>query len=104
MNIYALITTYNRPEILVERAFNSVLNQTQKPHNVVLVDNSTTGKIKKMNKENFSFAFPDGIYLENRGSPSASGTWNTGLEWIKTEWKGLERNGLEWIEVEWNRL
>jgi glycosyltransferase involved in cell wall biosynthesis len=102
LNIYALITTYNRPDILVERAFNSVLNQTQKHHKVVLVDNSTTAVTKKTNKENFASAFPEGVYLENRGSPSASGTWNTGLDWIKTNdpdaWVAIIDDDDEWLE------
>ena len=102
MNIYVLITTFNRPELLVTRAFNSVLNQSQKPHKVVLVDNSTSAMTKKTNKENFTLAFPEGTYLENQGSPGASGTWNTGLNWIQSNdpdaWVAVIDDDDEWFE------
>ena len=102
MNIYVLITTFNRPELLVSRAFNSVLNQSQKPYKVVLVDNSTSAMTKKTNKENFRFAFPEGAYLENQGSPGASGTWNTGLNWIQSNdpdaWVAVIDDDDEWFE------
>jgi glycosyltransferase involved in cell wall biosynthesis len=102
LNIYVLITTFNRPEILVERAFDSVLKQTQIPHKVVLVDNSTSAMTKMRNKENFTFAFPEGIYLENQGSPNASGTWNTGLDWVQSNdpdaWVAIIDDDDEWFE------
>ena len=102
MNIYALITTFNRPELLVGRAFNSVVSQSQKPHKVVLVDNSTSALTKKTNKENFKLAFPEGTYLENQGSPGASGTWNTGLDWIQSDdpdaWVAVIDDDDEWFE------
>ena len=102
MNIYALITTFNRPELLVSRAFNSVVSQSQKPHKVVLVDNSTSALTKKTNKENFKLAFPEGTYLENKGSPGASGTWNTGLDWIQSDdpdaWVAVIDDDDEWFE------
>ena len=69
---------------------------------MVLVDNSTSALTKKTNKENFKLAFPEGTYLENQGSPGASGTWNTGLDWIQSDdpdaWVAVIDDDDEWFE------
>jgi|GEM_PF-717758 len=100
--IVALITTYNRPELLKTRAMNSVKSQSLQPNVVVLVDNSDEKAILETNKQNFQHLFPNGIYLKNGGFPSAAGTWNFGLEYIDgnypDSWTAILDDDDEWLE------
>lgn len=100
--IVALITTYNRPLLLKSRALPSVKRQTLSPDVVLLVDNSDDKSISEKNKENFVDIFPDGIYLKNKGFPSAAGTWNYGLDYIAknypNSWTAILDDDDEWLD------
>lgn len=80
--IIVLVTTYNRPDLLEQRALKSISTQTEGYDAVVLVDNSDSEVTKKKNREIFEEMFCDGIYLINERTPGAAGTWNHGLNWI----------------------
>ncbi|MDG1550552.1 MAG: glycosyltransferase, partial [Candidatus Poseidoniaceae archaeon] len=100
--IVALITTYNRPELLKIRALNSVKYQSLQPNQVILIDNSDEKTILETNKQNFQELFPNGIYLKNGGFPSAAGTWNFGLKYIHenypNSWTAILDDDDEWLE------
>ena len=100
--IIALITTFNRPELLRSRALHSVKEQTLCPDAIVLVDNSEDKSTQRRNKQNFHDIFPKGIYLENDGHPSAAGTWNCGLDYIArnypNSWTAILDDDDEWLE------
>lgn len=83
LSIVVLITTFNRPELLDERALESVYNQSLHPKQIVVVDNSDSERTRALNRNLFLNRFPDGEYQVNNGPPSAAGTWNQGLHWIQ---------------------
>ena len=80
--IIVLVTTYNRPDLLEQRALKSISTQTERYDAVVLVDNSDSEVTKKKNREIFERVICDGVYLINERTPGAAGTWNHGLNWI----------------------
>jgi len=81
--VVVLITTFNRPQLLDERALKSVDEQSYSCEQVILIDNSDSEKTRTMNRNLFLNRFPDGEYQVNIGHPSAAGTWNQGLHWIQ---------------------
>lgn len=87
-----LITTHNRSELLKNRSFNSVLNQTKQPDYVLICDDSTAD-VAYQNflfvselKKRFEIGLtpkPELVYLPNKRTPGLSGNTNTGLMWLK---------------------
>ena len=79
--IAALIATYNRPELLAQRALRSIHLQTRPPDILIVVDDSYSD-VRPMNQTvvtNFSAEYPQTLYLENARTPGACGAWNTAL-------------------------
>ena len=79
--IAAIIATYNRPELLEQRALMSVSLQTRPPDILMVVDDSSSD-VRPMNRAvvtGFSAEHPRTIYLENARTPGACGAWNTAL-------------------------
>jgi glycosyltransferase involved in cell wall biosynthesis len=92
--ISVIITTYNR-ENLVLRALKSVLNQTFKYFEVLLVDDGSTDNthqaIKEIQKEDKRVVY---IYQENKGWPSAL---NTGLSNTQGRYIAFLDSDDEWL-------
>ena len=79
--IAAIIATYNRPELLAQRALKSISLQTRPPDILIVVDDSSSD-VRPMNQAvvtGFSEEHPQTIYLENARTPGACGAWNTAL-------------------------
>lgn len=81
--VVVLVTTHNRPELLKKRALESILSQSRRHDAIVLVDNSDTETTRRKNRSVFKEFFDDGVYLVNKRSPGAAGTWNQGLQYIE---------------------
>lgn len=99
--IFVLVTTFNRNELLKSRSLVSISNQTIDFEGIIMVDNSDSEKIRKMNREVFLEIFPEGVYQINHGHPSAAGTWNQGLQWINEQhpesWVAVIDDDDEWL-------
>ena len=79
--IAAIIATYNRPELLKQRALLSLSLQMRPPDLLMVVDDSSSD-LRPMNRAvvtSFSAEYPQTIYLENVRTPGACGAWNTAL-------------------------
>ncbi len=79
--VSVIIPTYNRSQVLL-RAINSVINQTSKPFEIIVVDDGSTDDTKKALE-----IYGDKIrylYRENSGRPGVAR--NTGLENAKGDW------------------
>ena len=79
--IAAVVATHNRPELLAERALLSISQQTRPPDILVVVDDSAPD-VRPDNREvvtAFSSPHTRSIYLGNRRTPGACGSWNTAL-------------------------
>jgi len=94
-DIYVLMATYNRPELLLSRSLPSILNQTYEPKKLVIVDDSPHKSIRKRNKSilNKFFSEEEYIYLINNYIPGAGGAWNKGIDWI------IDKNPDSWIAI-----
>ena len=80
-SVAAVVATYNRPGLLVNRALSSIASQTRLPDILVVVDDSHA-EIRPSNKavvDGFARTGVQVICLENRRTPGASGAWNTAL-------------------------
>lgn len=101
-NIYVLITTFNRTELLKNRSLKSVINQDRKPDHVVLVDDSTDSIVKSENKRIFEETLTgfNITYLDNIRTPGAAGNWNTGIHYLhsmdKEGWVAILDDDDEW--------
>ena len=82
MNITTIIPTYNRAEFLI-KTINSVLNQTIKPNEIIVVDDGSCDNTKDILKEFILKNQIKYIYQENKGVSSAR---NKGIENSKGEW------------------
>lgn len=81
--VSTVITVYNRPQLLAE-AVDSVLAQTYRPIEIVIVDDGSTDESGQFAR-NFSMQFPDVVryvYQTNGGPASAS---NCGLRLVTGE-------------------
>ena len=70
--IAAIVATHNRPQLLANRALESIARQSRSPDYLIVVDDSDPKA--------------DGtktVYLENYRTPGAAGAWNTGLSWLQ---------------------
>lgn len=85
--VWVLIATRNRPSQLA-RALRSVAAQTQAPHHVVVVDDSDRHCQRDTVEVVTAMEF-DGLQrhyqLNHRTHPSAAGSWNTGLDFIRRQ-------------------
>jgi len=79
MNISVIIPTYNR-ESFILKAINSVLNQTVKVDEIVVIDDGSIDNTKEILK-NFNIKY---IYQDNQGVSSArnNGIINSSNDWI----------------------
>ena len=83
--IAAIVATHNRPQLLANRALESIARQSRPPDYLVVVDDSDP-KARRINEQIAADFRADGtktVYLENYRSPGAAGAWNTGLFWLQ---------------------
>ncbi len=90
--VAVVIPTYNRARLLC-RALTSVLTQSRRPAEVIVVDDGSTDDTAHMIRE----AFPDVRYVQqdNRGVSAAR---NRGIEIARMEWVALLDSDDEWLE------
>ncbi len=82
-----IITTHNRPHLL-ERAINSVLNQSLQPSEILIIDDGSNIKPKLPKHKLIRY-----IYKENKGISSAR---NQGIKEAKHEWLAFLDDDDEW--------
>jgi len=87
--ISVVIPTYNRYR-LTKRAILSVLNQTCKNYEIIVVDDGSSDETAKL-KDEFDIRY---IYQENRGVSSAR---NQGIKAAKGEWIAFLDSDDEWM-------
>ena len=83
--IAALVATHNRPQLLANRALESIARQTRAPDYLIVVDDSDP-KARRVNEQIVADFRADGtktVYLENYRTPGAAGAWNTALSWLQ---------------------
>ncbi|MBU1239997.1 glycosyltransferase [Myxococcota bacterium] len=84
LQVAVLIATCNRPTFLANRALPSVVKQTLCPDYVIVVDDSEH-RFRAQNRQIVAY-FSDQnckvVYLANYRTKGASGTWNTGIDWL----------------------
>ncbi len=85
-----IIPTYNRC-ILLKRALKSVIYQSKKPDEIIVVDDGSTDKTEIMVKENFSNI--KYFFIKNKGVSSAR---NFGILKSKNEWISFLDSDDEW--------
>ena len=91
MDISVIIPTYNRKNTL-PRAVESVLNQTYKPTEIIVVDDGSTDGTKEWFSEMYPLVHY--IYQVNSGVSSAR---NTGINSARGDWIALLDSDDEWL-------
>lgn len=91
MDISVIIPTYNRKNTL-PRAVESVLNQTYKPVEIIIVDDGSTDGTKEWFSEMYPLVHY--IYQVNSGVSSAR---NTGINSARGDWIALLDSDDEWL-------
>lgn len=85
--VAVVIATRDRPHLLSERALSSVTAQTRSPEFIVVVDDSSPD-VRATNQgmvEALRLPGCRAMYLKNRRTEGASGSWNTALEFLLAE-------------------
>jgi len=91
IKISVIIPAYN-VEKYINRSINSVLNQSFKPFEIIIVDDGSTDDTKKiLEKFNDKIVY---IYQENSGSSSAR---NLGIAKAKGDWIAFLDSDDEWV-------
>ena len=83
--IVAIVATHNRPDLLANRALESIAHQSRLPDYLVVVDDSDP-RTRCTNEQIVADFRADGtktVYLENYRTPGAAGAWNTALSWVQ---------------------
>ena len=77
-----LVATCDRHEMLTQRSLPSILAQIQRPHHIVVVDDSSDDHVRLKNEDYIQSLEVDGVsihYLSNTRTRGACGAWNTGI-------------------------
>jgi glycosyltransferase involved in cell wall biosynthesis len=103
-----IATAFQRTDLLFDRSLKSVLNQTQLPDFVVIVDDNQnenefefiSQKIAELNSSNI-FCIRNSKTKHNSGT----GAWNTGIEFLRTKFNNLERSYIAILDDddEWDK-
>ena len=83
--IAAVVATHNRPRFLADRSLASIALQTRPPDFLVVVDDSDQ-QTRRTNQEvlaEFRAVGTETLYLENRRTPGAAGSWNSALSHLQ---------------------
>ena len=92
MQITVVIPTYNRYELLY-RAISSILSQTYKPSEIIVVDDGSTDKTSNIQND---FPLIKYIYQKNSGVSAAR---NRGIENASFEWIAFLDSDDEWMST-----
>ena len=90
MNISVVIPSYNRKELL-KRSINSVINQTIKPFEIIVVDDGSLDGTETMIRRNYDFV--KFIKQKNKGVSAAR---NSGIKVSSGEWICFLDSDDEW--------
>ena len=95
--VSAIITTHNRKPEMVVRAVKSVLRQTYKNIEIIIVDDSSPDFIQRKTVENSVCSLSDKIvYIKNDVCQGACAARNTGLKYAHGEYVGFLDDDDEW--------
>ena len=96
--VSAIITTYNRAPSIVLRAVNSVLNQTYKKIEIIVVDDSTNDYSERDEVEKAIHKASDGIlYIRHETNKGGCAARNTGLSYAKGFYVAFLDDDDEWL-------
>ena len=90
MNISVVIPTYNRKELL-KRSIDSVINQTIKPSEIIIVDDGSNDGTEAMVKKKY-----DSLKLIKQKNKGASAARNSGIKASSGEWICFLDSDDEW--------
>ena len=90
MNISVVIPTYNRVELL-KRSIDSVINQTIKPSEIIIVDDGSNDGTEAMVKKKY-----DSLKLIKQKNKGASAARNSGIKASSGEWICFLDSDDEW--------
>lgn len=93
MKISVIIPTYNRQAFL-KRSINSVLNQSFKPDEVILVDDCSTDETEKFVKSTFKSV----TYVKMKNNSGVSAARNEGIKRARNKWIAFLDSDDEWLE------
>ena len=83
--IGVIVATCDRPELLSKRSIPSIMEQSQPPDFLIVVDDSRLEENIKLN-EHYISSLDTGntviAIIRNRRTLGACGSWNTGIDWI----------------------
>jgi glycosyltransferase involved in cell wall biosynthesis len=89
--ISVIVPTYNRERFII-KAIDSILNQTYKDYEIIVVDDGSTDETKKALQAYSQIKY---IFQDNGGVSSAR---NTGIMAAKGEWVAFLDSDDEWTE------
>ena len=92
MKISVIIPTYNRIN-LIENAINSVLKQSKKPHDIIVVDDGSDDGTSEMIQKKYS-----SIKLVRQKNSGVITGRNNGIKHAKGDWIALLDSDDEWKE------
>lgn len=101
INIFAVVITHKREELLSTRALPAIIGQIRLPDHLIIVTDGVSDTIKSLSilSEFKQRAVPVTI-LENNRSPGAAGAWNTAIQAVYTMnnkgWVALLDDDDEW--------
>ena len=90
MNISVVIPTYNRVELL-KRSIDSVINQTIKPFEIIIIDDGSNDGTEAMVKKKY-----DSLKLIKQKNKGASAARNSGIKASSGEWICFLDSDDEW--------
>ncbi|MBD1423806.1 glycosyltransferase family 2 protein [Sphingobacterium chuzhouense] len=92
MKITTIITAYN-VEKYINRSINSVLSQTFKPYEIIVVDDGSTDNTAELIQ-----AYGDNVIYLHKKNGGASSARNLGVTQAKGDWVAFLDSDDEWIE------
>lgn len=95
--VSAIITTHNREAKIVQRAIDSVLKQTYKNIEIILVNDSTVLYEQRSMVEELQVRYPQIIYLDLERNHGVSVARNAGLTAAKGEFVAYLDDDDEWL-------
>lgn len=90
--VSVIIPTYNR-EHLISRSIESVLNQTYKDFEVIIVDDASTDNTEEL----ITKKYPDVIYIKHDINRGAAAARNTGLNVVRGKYIAFHDSDDEWL-------
>lgn len=78
--VVVVISTKNRPNLVLNRALPSVLSQQRKPDRIIVVEDQLLESLDQSLQEQIQNLDPEIEFLRNRRSPGLSGAINTALD------------------------